>query len=494
MSVFLNPEFIIFVLYLIILVGIGLYFYKKTSSIEGFLLGDRGLGSWVTAFSAQASDMSGWLLMGLPGAIYLGGMTEVWIGIGLFIGTVLNWRFVSIRLRSYTEKTDALTLSTFFERRFKDPTGALRIISALIILIFFTIYSSSGMVASGKLFQMMFGIDYTTAVIIGAVVIIAYTFLGGFLAVCWTDLIQGILMIIAIVVVPILAIVNMGGVEASMAAVSAQEVSTSLFGGGISVMAIISSVAWGLGYFGQPHILVRFMGIKSIKELPKTMTIAIVWVIIALFGAILVGLLSIPLFPGLAEGAQETVFMLMIRKFFPPWIGGIFLAAIMAAIMSTIDSQLLVSSSALTEDLAQIFFKKELTSKQSVNLGRLSVIVIAVIALLMAMVPDSTVMGLVSYAWGGFGAAFGPLVLFGLYSKKTNWKSALTGMILGTITVILWKETGMGAILYEIVPGFLINVLAILVVNRFTNSNPEAEQEFEEVLTDIATMKVSVEE
>lgn len=489
MSTILNPEFIIFVIYLIMLVGIGLYFYKKTSSIEGFLLGDRGLGSWVTAFSAQASDMSGWLLMGLPGAIYLGGMPEVWIGIGLCVGTILNWKFVAARLRTYTEKTDSLTLSTFFERRFKDPTGAIRVISALIILIFFTIYSSSGMVASGKLFQMMFGIDYTTAVLIGALVIVAYTFLGGFLAVCWTDLIQGILMIIAIVVVPILAMSHLGSMQPTLDAMAAQGLSMNLLGGGISVMAIISAASWGLGYFGQPHILVRFMGIKSIKELPKSMTIAIVWVIIALTGAIFVALLSIPLFPGLTDGAQETVFMLMIRKFFPPWIGGIFLAAIMAAIMSTIDSQLLVSSSALTEDLARIFFKKELTEKQSVNLGRLSVIIIAVIALFMALVPNSTVMGLVSYAWGGFGAAFGPLVLFGLYSKKTSWKAALSGMIVGTLTVIIWKQTGLGSTLYEIVPGFLLNVITILIVNAFSKPDETAETEFDEVLEEMKAIR-----
>ncbi len=489
MSTILNPEFIIFVIYLIMLVGIGLYFYKKTSSIEGFLLGDRGLGSWVTAFSAQASDMSGWLLMGLPGAIYLGGMPEVWIGIGLCVGTILNWKFVAARLRTYTEKTDSLTLSTFFERRFKDPTGAIRVISALIILIFFTIYSSSGMVASGKLFQMMFGIDYTTAVLIGALVIVAYTFLGGFLAVCWTDLIQGVLMIIAIVVVPILAMSHLGSMQPTLDAMAAQGLSMNLLGGGISVMAIISAASWGLGYFGQPHILVRFMGIKSIKELPKSMTIAIVWVIIALTGAILVALLSSPLFPGLTDGAQETVFMLMIRKFFPPWIGGIFLAAIMAAIMSTIDSQLLVSSSALTEDLARIFFKKELTEKQSVNLGRLSVIIIAVIALFMALVPNSTVMGLVSYAWGGFGAAFGPLVLFGLYSKKTSWKAALSGMIVGTLTVIIWKQTGLGSTLYEIVPGFLLNVITILIVNAFSKPDETAETEFDEVLEEMKAIR-----
>lgn len=479
MRTLLNPEFIIFVLYLVILIAIGLYFYKKTTDMEGFLLGGRGLGSWVTAFSAQASDMSGWLLMGLPGAIYLGGMTEVWIGIGLFVGTVLNWKFVAARLRGYTEKLDALTLSTFFERRYKDPTGMLRIISAVIILFFFTIYSSSGMVASGKLFQMMFGLDYTTSVLIGGIVIVLYTFLGGFLAVCWTDLIQGILMVIAIVVVPAIAMIHTGGMGMTMEAMQTQGISMNLFGGGITVLAIISSVAWGLGYFGQPHILVRFMGIKSVKEIPKATVIAIVWDIIALAGAVFVALLAIPLFPGLSDGAEETVFMLMIREFFPPWIGGIFLAAIMAAIMSTIDSQLLVSSSALTEDLAQKILKKELTDKQSVNLGRAAVIVIAVIATILAMKPDSSVMDLVSYAWSGFGAAFGPLVLFGLYKKDTSWKAALAGMLVGAITVIVWKVTGLSNWLYEIVPGFFLNVLVLFVVAKFTEHDKEAEAEYE---------------
>lgn len=478
-------EIVIFFFYLVVLVGIGLYFYNKTNNMEDFLLGGRGLGSWVTAFSAQASDMSGWLLMGLPGAIYLGGMPEVWIGIGLFIGTVLNWQFVGQRLRVFTEHKDALTLSTFFEERFKDPTGLLRIISAIIILLFFTIYSSSGMVASGKLFQTMFGIDYSVAVIIGAAVIIIYTFLGGFLAVCWTDLIQGILMVIAIVVVPILAITTQGGMGYSFDTMAARDIPLNLFGGGISIMAILSAVAWGLGYFGQPHILTRFMGIKSAKEIPRAMTIAIIWVFFSLGGAILVGLLSIGLFEGLSGGAEETVFILMIRQFFPPWIGGVFLAAIMAAIMSTIDSQLLVSSSALTEDLAAKLFKVELTDKQSVNLGRIGVIVIAVIALVMAFIPNSTVMGLVSYAWGGFGAAFGPLVLFALYSKKTTWQSALAGMIVGAVTVIVWKQTGLGATLYEIVPGFVFNTLTILIVNRFTKPAPEIAGEFDAVIAEL---------
>lgn len=481
----INVELIIFIIYLAILIGIGLFFYARTSSIEGFLLGDRGLGSWVTAISAQASDMSGWLLMGLPGAIYLGGIAEIWIGIGLFIGTVINWFITAGRLRVYTEKADALTLSTFFEHRFKDPTKSLRLISAVIILVFFTTYASSGLVASGKLFQLMFGWDYTVAIIVGTLVIMVYTFLGGFLAVSYTDLIQGMLMILAIVAVPILAYSSMGSLDMAFEMMAEQGLSTNLFGGGVTILGIISTMAWGLGYFGQPHILARFMGIKSVKAIPKARAIAIIWVAIALFGAVAVAVLAIPLFPGLSGGAEETVFMLMIREFFPPWIAGFFLAAIMAAIMSTIDSQLLVCSSALTEDIYALFSKKEPTEKQVVLFGRLAVIVIAGIALLLAISPNSTVMGLVSYSWAGFGAAFGPLVIFGLYSKNTSWQAALAGMLVGAMTVIIWKNTGLSTYMYEIVPGFILNSLTMLVVNRFTKVDPAIEAEFEAMVTEV---------
>lgn len=484
-----NPvELGIFIVYLAVLIFIGLKFYDASSdSSEGFLLGGRALGSWVTAFSAQASDMSGWLLMGLPGAIYLGGMPQLWIGIGLFAGTCINWKCISERLRVYTEEINALTLSTFFDRRYKDPTGALRIISAVVILFFFTIYCASGMVSSGKLFSTMFGLDYNIAVMIGAVVIVSYTFLGGFLAVCWTDLIQGILMVIAIAVVPVLAVIHMGGFGTTQAAMTSQHISLNLFGGGVTAATIVSAVVWGLGYFGQPHILVRFMGISSVKEIPKARRIAIVWCLISLAGALLVGLLSIPLFHGLSGGKEETVFILMIRKFFPAWIGGVFLAAIMAAIMSTIDSQLLVCSSALSEDLARIFLKKELTDKQSVSLGRWSVIAVSVAALVIAFGNNATVMGLVSYAWGGFGAAFGPLVLFGLYSRRTTWQAALSGMLVGTVTVIVWKVTGLSAHLfgtgiYEILPGFALNVLTILMVNHFTKPEAHVMEEYDEMI------------
>jgi sodium/proline symporter len=447
---------------------VGIYFYKKTTSIEDYLLGGRNMGSWVTALSAQASDMSGWLLMGLPGAIYLSGVNQSWIAIGLFIGTWLNWVLVAPRLRIYTEKTQALTLSTFFEERFKDPTGLLRIISAIIILVFFTIYASSGLVGAGKLFESMFNINYTVAVIVGAVIMIMYTFLGGFMAVCWTDLVQGTLMFFAIICVPAIALSHAGGVDGVSAAIAAKNISTSLFSNGsgpISFLAIVSTMAWGLGYFGQPHILARFMSIRSVKDLPKSITIAIIWVFISLTGAVIIGLIAIPLFPQLADGNQEKVFIYMIEKLFNPWVGGILLAAILAAIMSTIDSQLLVSSSALTEDFYKHFIKKDASDLEQIWVGRFCVLIIAVIAIVLALTPGNTVLGLVSYAWGGFGAAFGPVVLVSLFSRKTSWQSALGGMITGTIVLVLWKNIGLGSVMYEIVPGFIANFTAIFLLN-----------------------------
>lgn len=466
-----------FGVYLVFLLAVGWYFYKRTSSIEGYILGGRGLGGWVTALSAQASDMSGWLLMGLPGAIYLGGMNEAWIAIGLFIGTALNWFFVSSRLRVYTQQTDTLTISSFFEKRFNDPTSLLRVGSALIILIFFTIYSSSGLVAAGKLFESMFNIDYSVAVISGAVVIVAYTFLGGFMAVCWTDFFQGALMFFAIVLVPVLGTIDNGGISVIEAEMAVRHVSTSLFyngsGQAISVMAIISTMAWGLGYFGQPHILTRFMGIRSVHELPKATMIALVWVIISLVGAVVTGMVAIPMFTGLSGGDQEKVFIYMISKLFNPWVGGVLLAAILSAIMSTIDSQLLVSSSALTEDLYKKILRRSASEKELILVGRLCVLVISVVAMSMALTPGNTVLGLVAYAWGGFGAAFGPVVLFSLFSRNTSWLSALSGMVVGTLVLVFWKDAGLGSQMYEIVPGFIANFITIWIVNMIAPQKDE---------------------
>jgi sodium/proline symporter len=481
------PTLITFIAYFIVLLSIGFCFYRRSVSIEDYLLGGRGMGSWVTALSAQASDMSGWLLMGLPGAIYLAGMGQVWIAIGLFVGTVLNWRLVSARLRVYTQRTNAITLPCFFEARFKDPTGLLRIVSAIIILIFFAIYASSGLVATGLLFESTFGVKYHIAVIIGGLVIIAYTFLGGFLAVCWTDLLQGALMVLAIVIVPVLTYRTVGGIEAIRQAMASKDISTSLMPQGeklpICICMIVSSMAWGLGYFGQPHILVRFMSIKSVDKLGKSMAIAIVWVFLSLTGAVIVGFIGIAMFDNLRDGEHEKVFIYMIHDLFNPWLGGILLAAIFSAIMSTIDSQLLVSSSALSEDFYLKAIKKKASQREIVLVGRLCVIIISVIALIMALDRDNTILGIVAYAWGGFGAAFGPLVLFALFSRRTSWQSALAGMVTGTVVLVLWKQVGLSGTMYEIVPGFAANCLTILLVNLIIGQKDERVlKEFDEVI------------
>jgi sodium/proline symporter len=480
------PTLVTFIAYLIALLAIGFCFYRRSSSIEDYLLGGRGMGSWVTAFSAQASDMSGWLLMGLPGAIYLAGTGGVWIAIGLFIGTALNWKLVAARLRIYTQKTNAITLPCFFEARFRDPTGLLRIVSAIIILIFFAIYASSGLVATGKLFESTFAIEYHVAVIIGGFVIITYTFMGGFMAVCWTDLLQGALMVFAIVVVPLLTYRTAGGIETIGEAMTQKGISENLVPHAetlpLVVCMIVSSMAWGLGYFGQPHILVRFMSIKSVGRLSRSMAIALVWVFLSLSGAVAIGFIGIAMYDGLSGGQEEKVFIYMIRDLFNPWFGGILLAAIFSAIMSTIDSQLLVSSSALSEDLYSKAMRKKASDRQIVLVGRVCVIIISLVALFLAMDRDNTILGIVSYAWGGFGAAFGPLVLFALFCRKTSWQSALAGMVTGTVVLVIWKRIGLSETMYEIVPGFTANCLAILALNFFVGQKDERVlQEFDEV-------------
>ena len=461
------PTLVTFIVYFILLLGVGFYFYHKSVSIEDYLLGGRGMGAWVTALSAQASDMSGWLLMGLPGTIYLAGMGKVWIATGLFIGTVLNWRLVSARLRIYTQKTNTITLPCFFEQRFGDPTGLLRIASAIIILFFFTIYASSGLVATGKLFESTFNVSYKTAVIVGGLIIIAYTFLGGFLAVCWTDLFQGMLMLVAVTVVPAVAYHNVGGMQAIREAMVLKGISSSLVpqGSRFPILAIISASAWGLGYFGQPHILARFMSVKSIGKLSESMTIAIIWVLLSLAGAVIVGFVGIAMFDNLTGGEEEKVFIYMISRLLGPWLSGVMLAAILSAIMSTIDSQLLVSSSALTKDFYQKAIKQDTSEKEIVFVGRICVIIISAIALVLALNPSDTILGIVAYAWGGFGAAFGPLVIFGLFSRRTSWQSALAGMVVGTVVLVVWKQVGLSSYLYEIVPGFGANCLVIFLVN-----------------------------
>ncbi len=456
---------ITFFLYFVFMLFIGIYFYKRNRNIEDYLLGGRSLGKWVTAISAQASDMSGWLLMGLPGAVYLFGLNQCWIAVGLTIGTFLNWHLISEKLRVATEKTESMTLSGFFAKKYNDKSGLLQSVSAVIILIFFTIYTSSGLVGAGKLFESMFGIDYRNAVLIGSAAIVLYTLLGGFMAVCWTDLFQGMLMFAAIILVPLFAVIKAPEMNVQMTINSNYLDILNTGGGSFSLLALLSSMAWGLGYFGQPHILTRFMSVKSVSELKQSKIIAMVWVIISLAGAVIIGLVAKPYFSALPEGNHEKVFIFLIQKLFNPWISGILLAAILAAIMSTIDSQLLVSSSTLTEDFYKFFIRKNSSEKELMWVGRGCVLLIAVIAVLMAMVPGNTVLSLVSYAWGGLGASFGPLVITALYSRNISWKSAFAGMTTGALTVIIWKNFPLLPV-YEIIPGFIFNFAAIYIVQK----------------------------
>lgn len=481
-----------FFIYLSILVAIGYFFYKKTTTISEYMLGERQLNGWVTSLSAQASDMSGWLLLGLPGYAYLAGYEASWIAIGLAAGTYLNWKFVAKRLRQYTQiSNNSLTLSDFFENRFRDKSKMLRIVSAIFILVFFIFYTSSGLVAGGKLFNSIFGISYLSALTIGAVCVVSYTFLGGFLAVCWTDLFQGMLMFFTILIVPFIGFKKMGGIENTFDTVKGINSElltffTGMDGIPLGTMALVSLLAWGLGYFGQPHILVRFMATKSSSEIKKARIIAMVWVLLSLTGAIFVGIVGRAyLGETLMDGTHETVFMLLVHDLFYPLVAGFLLAAVLSAIMSTADSQLLVAASAVTEDFYRTLFKKDATDKELLMVSRLSVVIIAIIAYIIALNPNSSVLDLVAYAWAGFGAAFGPIVLFSLFWKRMTRNGALAGMISGGLTVILWKNLSGGIFdLYEIVPGFFISCILIIIFSLIDKEpSQEIQDEFESVLS-----------
>lgn len=464
----MKETLITFVIYLIFLMGVGVYFYKKTETAEDYVLGGRGMGSWVTALSAQASDMSGWLLMGLPGAVYMTGMSQTWTAIGLTLGTYLNWKILAPKLRVQTEETDTMTLPNFLSKKLKDDTGTIRIFSAIVILFFFTVYSSSGLVAAGKLFASILGIDYKIAVIIGVGTIVFYTFMGGYLACCWTDFFQGTLMFLAILVVPVMAYFTGGGMESIAYQAQIRDISLSiLHGSKIGTMGIISALAWGLGYFGQPHILVRFMSVKNLEELNKARQIAMAWVLISLAGAVAIGITGIGLFTDISQigGDSEKIFIYMISKLFNPWVGGILLAAILSAIMSTIDSQLLVSASTLSEDFYR-YIKKDATEKQVMWTGRIGIIAISLVATIIAMDTNSHILSMVSYAWAGFGGAFGPAILMTLYCKNLNWRSVFAGMLVGVAVIILWKISGLSNYLYEILPAFVMNGLVVYVYEK----------------------------
>lgn len=494
-----------FALYLLMMIIVGIVCARQSKDAEDYFLGGRKLNGWVAALSAQASDMSGWLLMGLPGSIYALGTGQGWIAIGLFLGTVFNWLCISRRLRRYTIRAgNALTLPTYFENRFHDKKRILLFLSSVTIVIFFLVYTASALAAGGKLFNSVFEIDYRIALTIGAGVILVYTFMGGFLAVCVTDFIQGSLMLVALLTVPLLAwrLLGAGGttevLNASFEGGAAAFLSmTSDANGRYRLVDIISQLAWGLGYCGMPHILVRFMAVRDEKELKKSKGIAILWVALSLGFACVIGVIGRAyLHPVLlTDGAQEKVFIEMIIKLFTqdmrlPIIAGLFLCGILAAIMSTADSQLLVSASSVAEDIVRGVIKRDADDKTVLRISRITVVVIAVLAYVIALNPNSSIMGLVSNAWAGLGSAFGPIVLLSLFWKRTNFQGAVAGILSGALTVIVWdyipfmggQTPGTVTGLYSLLVGFAVSALMIVAVSLLTPAPDESIlREFEDV-------------
>lgn len=488
----INTEIAItFIAYSALMLFIGFYFYTKNKGTEDYFLGGRSLGPVVSALSAGASDMSAWLLMGLPGALYVGGLVESYIAIGLSVGAFLNWAFVAKRLRIYTSViADSITIPDYFETRFDDDKHILRIVCAVVILVFFTFYVSSGLVGGAKLFESTFGIDYAYALTTGTLIIVVYTFLGGYKAVCWTDMIQGLLMMSALIIVPLVMLSNLGGLDEAMGIVREIKPQNLSMVEGISALSIVSALAWGLGYFGQPHILVRFMSIRSTKEIPTATFVGISWMVISLIGACLIGILGIAYVHKFNLSLQdpEKIFIIMSQLLFNPWIAGILLSAILAAIMSTASSQLLVSSSTLAEDFYRRIFRQDASSQTVMKLGRIGVLLVALIAFLISTDKNSSVLSIVAYAWAGFGASFGSVMLFSLFWSKMTRAGAIAGMITGAVVVVAWKNFLAGTLnfpIYEIVPGFVCASAVIIIVSLSSTVRPGTQKAYESMLKNL---------
>ncbi|MDG6896351.1 sodium/proline symporter PutP [Volucribacter amazonae] len=488
--------YITFGLYLVVILAIGIYAYRSTQNFDDYILGGRKMGSFVTAMSAGASDMSGWLLMGLPGAIFLSGLSEAWIAIGLTIGAYFNYRIVAGRLRIFTETyNNALTLPEFFAQRFPYQKKALKIISSAIILFFFTIYCASGVVAGAKLFQGLLGLDYTTALWLGAFATIAYTFIGGYLAVSWSDTIQATLMIFALLLAPVMVLIHLSWNDITLALEAKSAITQIPYSNwlhNVSGIGVISALAWGLGYFGQPHILARFMAADTVQSLNQARRIGITWMFLCLGGAVAVGYFGLAYFSvnHIPLANAESIFIELSKILFNPWIVGIVLSAILAAIMSTLSAQLLMCSAAITEDFYKGFLRKTASSLELVWVGRIMVLVIAIIAIVIAQDPESKVMSLVSYAWAGFGAAFGPVVILSLFNRNISSNAALWGMLSGAVTVVIWsplmKYLGWTdlAKLYEIIPGFLVCSFITLTSSALSPVNPDVAEKFDQALNE----------
>ena len=480
-------------LYFGLMIGIGFYAWRKsTASSEEFMLGGRNLSPAVAALSAGASDMSGWLLLGLPGALFASGLVEAWIGIGLFVGALINWIVVAPRLREQTQRYDnSLTIPEFLANRFPTRAMALRTVSAVIIVVFFVVYTASGLVAGGKLFSSAFGglinfdnfSDYSVGIWFTLAIVMTYTVIGGFLAVSLTDFCQGVIMMLALIIMPAVVLFGSGGGGLSQASETLAQIDPNFLSWthGLTFIGFLSAFAWGLGYFGQPHIIVRFMAIRSVADVPKARNIGMSWMAVSLMGAIALGVFgrAYAVRTGLNVSDPETIFIVLADLLFNPYVTGFLYAALLAAIMSTISSQLLVSSSSLTEDFYRLFLRKEASDKESVLIGRISVLLVGVLAAVIARDPNSEVLALVSHAWAGFGAAFGPLMVLALTWRRMSGTGAVAGMVAGALTVIAWISLGWnssfmgGPGIYEIIPGFVISWIAIYFVSLSTESSGE---------------------
>ena len=480
-------------LYFAAMIGIGIFAMRtSTSSSEDYMLGGRALSPKVAALSAGASDMSGWLLLGLPGALYVSGLASAWIGIGLFVGAFVNWVVVAPRLREQTvHYGNALTIPSFLANRFPTQALSLRTVSAIVIVLFFAVYTASGLVAGGKLFESAFSeiinvggmSDYAVGIIITLGVVLAYTVVGGFLAVSLTDFVQGCIMMLALVIMPAVVLFGEGGGGFAQASQTLNEVEPTLLSWteGLTFIGFLSAVTWGLGYFGQPHIIVRFMAIRTLEDVPTARNIGMSWMGISLIGAISLGIFgrAYAVRNGMNIEDPETLFIILSELLFHPLITGFLYAALLAAVMSTISSQLLVSSSSLTEDFYRLFLRKEATDRECVNVGRVCVVLVGLVAAVIASDPNSQVLGLVSNAWAGFGSAFGPLIILSLVWQRMNGAGAVAGLVAGAVTVIIWISLGWNAEfmggpgVYEIIPGFIVSWIAIVAVSLATSDAGE---------------------
>ncbi|NCX93666.1 MAG: sodium/proline symporter PutP [Gammaproteobacteria bacterium] len=474
----MNPLLVTLIIYILIIFGIGYCAVHRNKTLSDYVLGGRSLSGTIAALGAGASDMSSWLLLALPGAVLLHGVSEIWLPIGLAIGAYLNWQFVAKRLRVYTEIAgDALTVPSYFHNRFKDRSCVLKTLTAVVVLVFFTFYASASFVSIGLLFHTMFGISYTHAIFVGAAIILVYTIVGGFLAISWIDFFQGNLMFLALICVPAVTLYSLHGLHPTLDLIHAQGSYFLDAYHGVTIVGVISLLTWGLGYFGQPHILVRFMAAKSHHEIPKAQFICMTWMVFSLYGAVCTGLFGIAYFAHQPLANPETAFIYLAHNLFNPWVTGFLLAAVLSANMSTSSAQLLASSSAITEDLYHTFFRRRASQRELILVGRFGVLVIAMIALFLAINPQNSILNLVAHAWAGLGASFGPVILISLFWPRMTRNGAFAGMLVGALTVLIWPKIALVKALYELFPGFMLASLTIVVVSLLDKRPSSAIQE-----------------